>query len=64
MIEQETELDEWQTLCAYRLSVLLGLGLPYEDAEAISEIHRITVHSVRELLAKGCPVQLVIKILG
>lgn len=61
MSEQEVVEEEWQV--TYRYGVLLGLGLPYEDANALKAAYGVTLYDVRQLLGKGCPPELVRSIL-
>ena len=63
MSDTETEPEESSVIFDWVMSQMLRLGVPYEDAEHLTE-SGADWHDVDRLLRAGCPPQMVAGILG
>ena len=58
----ERELNEWERVCAWRIATLVMAGCRDDDAVEIA-CSTIDLHEAVELLQRGCPSELVVRIL-
>lgn len=62
MVRDAKDANEFERIVKWRFDLLCGLGLTPEQAMSLIQKPDI-VHSVQELLEKGCPLPIVLSLL-